>query len=191
MTTKSFATELRDVIRSIRDEQGVSEIKSDNLIAYLEEIINSPEEEITPAQMEKYKAELQVWIKQNETVQAEKIEMFRSVILSGQNALKTAFLMNGGATVALLAFLGKLSDQHQGKIAVFASALVVFVIGVLAITVASGLTYLSQWFYAHSEPWKRKIGHVLNFLTIALGLASYGFSIWGTVRAYKAFVGFA
>ena len=47
MTTKSFATELRDVIRSIRDEQGVSEIKSDNLIAYLEEIINSPEEEIT------------------------------------------------------------------------------------------------------------------------------------------------
>ena len=191
MTTKSFATELRDVIRSIRDEQGVSEIKSDNLIAYLEEIINSPEEEITPAQMEKYKAELQVLIKQNEAVQAEKIEMFRSVILSGQNALKTAFLMNGGATVTLLAFLGKLSDQHQGKIAVFASALVVFVIGVLAITVASGLTYLSQWFYAHSEPWKRKTGHVLNFLTIALGLASYGFFIWGTVRAYKAFVGFA
>ncbi len=191
MTTKSFATELRDVIRSIRDEQGVSVIKSGNLIAYLEEIINSPEEEITPAQMEKYKAELQVWIKQNEAVQAAEIEKFRSVILAGQNALKTAFLMNGGATVALLAFLGKLSDKHQDKIAVFASALVVFVIGVLAITVASGLTYLSQWFYAHSEPWKRKTGHVLNFLTIALGWASYGFFIWGTVRAYKAFVGFA
>lgn len=191
MTTKSFATELRDVIRSIRDEQGVSVIKSGNLIAYLEEIINSPEEEITPAQMEKYKAELQVWIKQNEAVQAAEIEKFRSVILAGQNALKTAFLMNGGATVALLAFLGKLSDKHQDKIAVFASALVVFVIGVLAITVASGLTYLSQWFYAYSEPWKRKTGHVLNFLTIALGWASYGFFIWGTVRAYKAFVGFA
>ncbi len=191
MTTKSFATELRDVIRSIRDEQGVSVIKSGNLIAYLEEIINSPEEEITPAQMEKYKAELQVWIKQNEAVQAAELEKVRSVILAGQNALKTAFLMNGGATVALLAFLGKLSDKHQDKIAVFASALVVFVIGVLAITVASGLTYLSQWFYAHSEPWKRKTGHVLNFLTIALGWASYGFFIWGTVRAYKAFVGFA
>lgn len=191
MTTKSFATELRDVIRSIRDEQGVSEIKSYNLIAYLEEIINSPEEEIAPAQMEKYKAELQVWIKQNEAAQAEKIEMFRSVILAGQTALRTAFLMNGGATVALLAFLGRLSDQHQGKIAVFASALVVFVIGVSAITVASGTTYLSQWFYAHSEPWKRKTGYVLNFLTIALGLASYGFFIWGTIRAYKAFVGFA
>lgn len=191
MTTKSFATELRDVIRSIRDEQGVSVIKSGNLIAYLEEIINSPEEEITPAQMEKYKAELQVWIKQNEAVQAAELEKVRSVILAGQNALKTAFLMNGGATVALLAFLGKLSDKHQDKIAVFASALVVFVIGVLAITVASGVTYLCLWFYAHSEPWKRKTGHVLNFLAIALGLTSYGFFIWGTVRAYKAFVGFA
>lgn len=117
--------------------------------------------------------------------------MFRSVILAGQNALKTAFWMNGGATVVLLAFLGKLSDQHQDKIADFASALVPFVIGVLVITVASGLTYLCQWFYAHPEPWKKKTGHVLNVLTIGLGLASYGLFVWGTVRAYKAFLGFA
>jgi hypothetical protein len=190
MTTKSFATELKDLVRSIRDEQGISEIKSDNLISYLEEIINSPEEEIPPAQMEKYKAELQVWVKRNEAVQAQNIEMFRSVILAGQNALKTAFLMNGGATVALLAFLGKLSDRHQDKIAVFSSALVIFVSGVLAITIASGATYLSQWFYAHSEPWKRKTGHILNILAIVLNLASYGCFIWGTVRAYRAFLGF-
>jgi len=191
MTTKSFATELRDLIRSIRDEQGVSEIKCDNLITYLEEILNSPQEEITTAQMEKYKAELQVWIKKNEAVHVENIEMFRSVILAGQNALKTAFLMNGGATVALLALLGKLSDQHHDKIAVFASALLIFVIGVLAITIASGSTYLSQWFYAHSEPWKRTTGHCFNILTIVLSLASYGFFIWGTIEAYRAFLGFA
>ena len=119
--------------------------------------------------------------------------MFRSVILSGQNALKTAFLMNGGATMAFTCFLRKLSMATQVQSAVFASALVVFVIGVLAITVASGLTYLSQWFYAHSEPWKRKIGHVLNFLTIALGLASYGFFHLapGQSGHTKAFVGFA
>jgi primosomal replication protein N len=144
MTTKSFAAELRDLIRSIRDEQGISEIRIDNLIAYLEEVINSPEEEITPAQMEMYKAELQVWAKQNEAIQAQNVEMFRSVILAGQNALRTAFLMNGGATVALLAFLGKLSDRHQDKIAVFSSAMVIFVAGVFAITIASGVTYLSQ-----------------------------------------------
>jgi len=190
MTTKSFATELRDVVRSIKDEQGISEIKCDNLITYLEEVINSPGEEITPTLMEKYKAELQVWIKQNEAIQAQNIEMFRSVILAGQNALKAAFLMNGGATVALLAFLGKLSDQHQDKIPVFSSALVIFVTGVLAITIASGSTYLSQWFYAHPEPWKRKTGHLLNILTIVLNLGSYGLFVWGTLSARNAFLGF-
>lgn len=190
MSTKSFAAELKDLIRSIRDEQGVSEIKCDNLIAYLEQVINSPEEEINPTQMEKYKAELQVWIKQNEAFQAQNIEMFRSVILAGQNALKTAFLMNAGATVALLAFLGKLSDRHQDKIAVFSSALIVFVSGVLVITIASGATYLSQWFYAHTEPWKRRTGHTLNILAIGLNLASYGCFVWGTLRAYRAFLGF-
>jgi len=190
MTTKSFAVELRDTIDSLKKEQGITDIKCDNLIAYLDEVIKSPEEEINASQMEKYKAELQLWIKQNEATQASELEMFRSVILAGQNALKTAFMMNGGATVALLAFLGKLSDQHQDKIAVFSSSLVVFVIGVVAITMASGSTYLSQWFYAGSELWKRKIGFCLNILAIALGLASYGFFIWGTVRAYKAFMGF-
>lgn len=192
MTTKSFATELKNTIRSIRDEQAVNEIKCDNLIAYLEEVINSPDEEIDATQMEKYKAELQLWIKQNEAAQVSSLEMFRTVILSGQNALKTAFLMNGGATVALLAFLGKLSDQHQDKIGIFSSSLIVFIFGVLAITVASGSTYLCQWFYdAGSEPWKQKTGFLLNILAIALGLASYGLFIWGAIRAYKAFIGFA
>jgi hypothetical protein len=190
MTTKSFAAELIDLIRSIKDEQGIHEIRCDSLIAYLEEVINSPEEEITLAQMEKYKAELQVWVKQNEAVQAQNIEMFRSVVLAGQNALKSAFLMNGGATVALLAFLGKLSERHQDKIAVFSSAMVIFVAGVFAITIAAGVTYLSQWLYAYSEPWKRKTGHILNMLAIALNLTSYGCFVWGTLSAYSAFLGF-
>jgi len=190
MTTRSFAIELRSTISSIKEDQGITEIKCDNLIAYLDEVINSPEEDVNAAQMEKYKAQLQLWIKQNEVAHGWDLEMFRSVIMAGQNALKTAFLMNGSAAVALLAFLGKLSDQHQNKIAVFASSLVVFVIGVLAITMASGSTYLSQFFYADSELWKQKTGLVLNILAIVLGLSSYGLFIWGTIIAYKAFIGF-
>jgi hypothetical protein len=190
MTTKSFAIELINTISSIKEEEGITEIKCDNLIAYLNEVINSPEEDVNPAQMEKYKAELQLWIKQNEASHTCDLEMFRSVIMAGQNALKTAFLMNGSAAVALLAFLGKLSEQHQNKIAVFASSLVVFVIGVLAITIASGSTYLGQLFYSGSKSWKQRIGFVLHILTVVLGLFSYGLFIWGIIIAYKAFIGF-
>lgn len=190
MTTKSFATELKDLIHDIKDKQGISEIKCDNLIAYLDEVIKSHGTEITPAQMEEYKAKLQLWIKQNESVHAGNLEMFRAVIHAGQNALKTAFLMNGGATVALLAFLGKLSDQHQDKIAVFSYSLLVFVFGVLAITVASGTTYLSQWFYGQANQKDIRFGHIFNIVTILLSIISYALFISGTLIAYRAFNNF-
>ena len=189
MSTKTFATELRKTISSLKEKQGVTDIKCDNLIAYLDNVIISSEGE-EPGKMERYNAELQLWVNRDQAEHASHLEMFRSVILAGQNALKTAFLMNGGATVAILAFLGKLSDHRQEKIADFASALVFFVIGVLAITMASGGTYLSQWFYAGSESWKKKTGFWLNILVIIFGLASYGLFIVGTIIAYKAFIGF-
>ena len=38
------------------------------------------------------------------------LEMFRSVITTGQSALKATMLLNGGAAVAMLAFVGKLVE---------------------------------------------------------------------------------
>jgi len=188
MNVKEFAIQLKEAIRSIKEKHGVDAIKCDNLLSYLDQIINSPGTDIDQTRLEQYKAELQLWVEQNKVQHAWDLEMFRSVILAGQNALKTAFLMNGGATVALLAFIGKLSDQHQDKIAIFANSLLIFVTGVLLIVMASGGTYLSQWFYA--KPKCEKVGVVLNIFVVLLGLASYGFFIWGTIVAYKAFIGF-
>ena len=39
------------------------------------------------------------------------LETMRSVVLSGQNALKSLMLINGGAVVALLAFLSHIWDK--------------------------------------------------------------------------------
>lgn len=166
-------------------------IASDNLIAYLDDVIASPSEDITEAQLEHYKAQLQVWVEENKRGHASDLEMFKSVITSGQNALRTAFLLNGGAAVAILAFLGKLSDHHTDKIPLFASSLIIFVSGVLAIAIASGFTYLSQWIYAESGKWQYSTGLTFNILAIILGLSSYGLFIWAMYRAYYAFLFFA
>lgn len=190
MSIREFASDLKNEIQKLVDD-GITEIKSENLVAYLDQVIESPEDGSNILALEKYRADLQVWVEHHKRVHASDLEMFKSVISSGQNALRTAFLMNGGATVALLAFLGKLSDAHQTKIPIFSDSLVMFVIGVLAVTMSSGATYLSQWFYHTSETWKQKTGLGLNILAIVLGLSSYGFFIWGALRAYKAFIGFA
>ncbi|SMN17531.1 hypothetical protein CRYPA_287 [uncultured Candidatus Thioglobus sp.] len=190
MSTKRFSEQLREIIVDTK-ANGTEAISCDNLIAYLDEVIASPSDELTTTQFENYKAELQVWIEQNKNAHNSNIEMFKSVISSGQNALRSAFLLNGGAAIAVLAFLGKLSEEHQDKITVFSSSLIIFVMGVLAVTMSSGFTYLSQWLYSSTEQKKKTIGFVFNLVAITLGLSSYGLFIWAMVRAYDAFQLFA
>lgn len=44
------------------------------------------------------------------------LEVFKSVISTGQTALKTSFLVNGGAAVALLAFIGNVWSKVQAPV---------------------------------------------------------------------------
>lgn len=53
MNVKEFVTQLREAIRSIKEKQGVDSIKCDNLIAYLDQIINAPETQLDQTKMGK------------------------------------------------------------------------------------------------------------------------------------------
>src|SRR5690349_6461424 len=65
-------------------------------------------------------------------------EMFKSVLESGHNALKAVMLINGGAAVAFLAFLGNLLTKSQAvKMGDFPKALLCFVFGALLSAMAS------------------------------------------------------
>jgi len=171
--------------------KGTAAIHCDNLISYLDEVQKSPEPEPSPIDLERYKADLQNWIETNKSKHEGRLEMFRSVITSGQAAIKTSFLLNGGAAVAMLAFIGHLAQFKAEKVSTFASCLLPFAYGVLAIAVTSGFTYLSQWLYASTRPWARKVGFAFNVLCILLGLLSYGFFVWGLLDAYHSFITYA
>ena len=155
------------------------------LNALLHSSISNP---LAQKELAQYKAELQAWNEGIKATNESNLENFRSVILLGQNALKSAFLMNGGATVALLAFLGKLSDHQSEMIPNFASSLMIFVVGVLFTVLASGGTYLSQYQYADG---KEKSGHILRLIVIILNMSSYGCFIGGSYVAYRAFMSFS
>lgn len=189
MTVKAFATQL---LNSVIEVKASSEsIKCDNLILYLEKVIATDPGDLSADQIENLKAQLQIMVEREKSNHASDLEMFRTVIQSGQNALKTALLMNGGASVALLAFIGKLTEEQHSRIPAFTDALAVFVCGVFAIVVSSGFTYLSQWFYAETENWKQHAGLIFNIFAILLGITSYGFFVWGMRSAYAAFLTFA
>jgi hypothetical protein len=192
MDAKEFAQELREVVADLKTK-GIDSIGADNLIRYLDEAardLSTSGARPSEATIERYKAELHKWVEEHKNIHTQRVEMFRSVIQAGQNALRTAFLMNGGASVALLAFIGHLSSVAPGRIPSLAPSLAVFVCGVLVAALATGVTYLSQWFYAGDPSWQKKTGFALNIATILLGLSAYGIFAFGMWRAYRVFEGF-
>ncbi|CAI8841095.1 hypothetical protein [Methylococcus capsulatus] len=190
MSAKQFAAQMKAMIEEIK-ANGTAAIYCDNLIAYLAEVQNTPEAEPSAIQIERYKADLQNWIETNKYNHEGCLEMFRSVVTSGQAAIKSSFLLNGGAAVAMLAFIGHLAQFRPEKVPTFAACLMPFAYGVLAISVTSGFTYLSQWCYASTRPWMRKVGFAFNMLCILFGLSSYGFFLWGVYDTNHSFIAYA
>ncbi len=99
--------------------------------------------------------------------------MFRSVIGAGRFALQSSILVNGGAAVAILAFIGSpwALEAKPTMIPGLADSLGTLAFGVLATVVAAGMTYIGQALY--SEERTQTFGHVVTVLTIGLVLASY------------------
>ena len=93
-------------------------------------------------ELEQWKAQFQSNLAQCAAENALNLEMFKSVILAGQTALKSCTIMNGGAAVALLAFIGsiwnKSTDIKILKLLLF--SMILYVFGVFYGVVATGLT---------------------------------------------------
>lgn len=139
------------------------------------------------ARLEDFRARLANWVEDHKRQHDWNLEMLRSVIQLGQGALRTCLLINGGAAVALLAFAGHIvsSETEVVPLAAVAKAMGAYVFGVLAGGLASAVTYLSQWFFAHD--WD-KTGFVLNIAAIVIGLGSIALFGIGSYLAYAVFV---
>ena len=116
---------------------------------------------------------------------AIELETMKLVGMAGQNALKSLMLINGGAAVALLAFLSHIWDKTPvaGSIRGLTEALLFFVAGVLLSSIASGTTYLTGIF--QQLEWL-KIGNGIHYLTIILVIAAYVVFGFGGYEAYVA-----
>lgn len=128
------------------------------------------------------------------------LEMFKAVIESGKTALTTVMLVNGGAAVALLAFIANMAAKVDSPIKLYAiaGALMWFVMGVLLAALATGTTYLTQSAYAEQmygapgKPVSRwvKIGiDYGDYTAIGLVFLAYCAFAAGAFTAYRAFGG--
>ena len=129
----------------------------------------------------KFEDEMEVW-KVNAPL------MFNSVIEAGLSALKSATLINGGAAVSLLAFLGNLltKDPPYGTtypIHALSQAMLIFFLGVGFSGVATASRYFSQASYSSENECQ---GDLFRWLAIILALLSFGAFFYGGIEAYYA-----
>jgi len=117
------------------------------------------------------------------------LEQFKSVMAVGQTALKSMFMVNGGAAVAVLAFAGHLATSGAASaVQTLACPLACFVVGLLLVTIASGLTYLAQRAYATR---RRQLGSWLNAVIITVAAFSVAAFATGSWFAYLAVAKFS
>ena len=126
---------------------------------------------------------------QQEFEHNRRIEMYKTTIQSGHLALKSLFIMNGGAAVAMAAFLGQAADKFD--IEKLGGALLWFAFGTFFSCLSQGFNYFTAFIYADTDDNSSKLivrlGNGLNVITIIIAALGFiAFSI-GLFNAYQAF----
>ncbi len=134
--------------------------------------------------------------------------LFQAGLSFGLEAMKTAILVNGGAVVAMMAFIGATYNAEPVDVDRVRSALLlpafIFAIGSVAAGMASGFAYFAQYLYqqvveSQEMHWERpyiretvksarpmRWGKFWHILCVVMVLVSYGLLIAGLVLAYMA-----
>ena len=185
MSVKEFATRMKTTIEQTK-AKGTAAIYCDHLIEYLDQVSKSHEASPPSHEIEDYDEKFLFGIESYRQQHQMDRDMFRSVVDAGREAIKSSLLLNGGAAVALLAFIAN-QKSKQESVAEYADCLLYFTSGALTIVVVSGLTYLSQWWYAKPKKWTQNAGFSLNIVCIVLGFLSYVLFAKGIYFSYSAF----
>lgn len=103
---------------------------------------------------------------------AEWRELFKAVISNGQATIRLLATINGGAALALLAFIGKVwnadfPSSFMGQNITLSLLFLCVGVGISALT--QGFAYLGQHFFTYDND---KVGSVFQKLTGLLGISS-------------------
>ncbi len=149
------------------------------------------------AAMVKYKAECDLQCEQYKAecdLNLEEYKLkFQAAVQAGQAALKSAFLINGGAAVALLAFIGNIWTKTNANVSGLGFPLLLYVFGVWCPAIATGLTYLVQCQYGKSvkdDDHFARSARKINLASIVFVIFSYVLFATATFLACRLFAAY-
>jgi len=174
METKEAIQHLKEIIKYQENDKGITSYDSESLFRLFDIVDKQASDSLTLRESQ-YKAQLE-----NQT------EMFKTIFVYGQSTLKAMLFINGGAAVAMLAFLSRYLSTGASDVNMhyFTFALLIFGAGVFLGTFTAGLSYITQYCYYHYE---NKSGLIFHILSVVTGISSLlGFC----AGLYYSFLGF-
>lgn len=183
METREAIEQLREALVGVKDA-GHTVVNVEALERYLQDLERDADESI---EMRKMRHQSQ--LAQYDADCKQRLELFKSVNDAGEKALNASMIMNGGAAVAVLSFLGSmLSKGGTGSLGVkLSEPLVAFGTGVFLGATSYGIRYFTQ--YAYARNWT-KHGHVLNAISVLVAVFSFAMFIKGLYEAQASFMAY-
>ena len=191
MNTKGLLDDLRDALKGVINPT----VQVDALNKYLDNWEKSAAATQTQTEAQ-HTRQLEQWKAQLAASSATSVEMFKAVIESGQTALKSSIVINGGAAAALLALLAEgLKSNGAGQwgalLSPLGTAWLMFMLGLGCAGIATAFRYLSQALYSNSlslgehtdGKWYR-FGNLVRNIAATLGFLSYGLFFAGAVKIF-------
>lgn len=184
-----------ELINALRTELAALKANGDTVVAisgleaYLAAAAAGANDASAEHALARARDEFEVFKVQAPLEHASALEVWRSVITAGGEALRTLVLINGGAAVALLAFLGNvvtkdLSNHMKYSTSNMKTALVTFVFGVGFAGIASAGRYLTQFATVVKQ---HTAAGWFTAVSIVFGLLSLAAFFRGGLWAYWAF----
>lgn len=188
MTEKYVIEELRHAINDV-EKKGSSIVTTNQLSVALEVL----EHEISLAEPERNHSSIE--FDQNLTIEKFKaeninaLEAYKLINENGRLALRSLFLLNGGAAVAMAAFIGNASQNTVMNLFTLSAALLFFSVGVLIATIAHGTNFICSFLYGEYSNKKLVFaGHAVNLTTVGLVISGYVVFVFGLYRATQSFL---
>jgi hypothetical protein len=161
-------------------------------LANLKEIAASSPESVAEetAALEAFRASLSEKSAARQIDHEQDLELMRATISTALGALRSAVLINGGGSVALLAFIGNIWSADNLTVASLAIALIYFVAGVGTGASASFFAYLAQAGFGHElGTCSIRLGEAFRGVAALAIISSYLLFGIGAYKSYTAFVG--
>lgn len=116
---------------------------------------------------------------------ARDVSLMEAGFRAHENTLKSALVVNGGAAVALLAFVGNLATKATGGLSMngFGRAMLIFAAGVLLAGVGQAVTHFLALLGLKGQS---DLAGWTNLVVMFLVVAAFTAFGWGTWEAFKA-----